>query len=557
MSLEQAQALFFSALEAQAAGKLDEAERQYREALALAPGRPSILNNLSSVLCLQKRHAEALTLAQTWVAAEPKNANAWLLLGNTQWGIGDAYEAMSSYDRALAYDDSLPEAHSNRGLMLAEAGKTEEALAAQNRALALRPDFVDALINRGNLLIDCGEPDAALADYDRALALAPDNANVHSCRANALMDVGRADEALKSSENALALDPASDGAMLNRGNALKAMHRYAEALDAFEQSARMRQNNPEAHWNRSLLQLMLGDFSNGWQNYRSRWLTLQSGAKRPPLAQPEWDGRVLDGTLLLWGEQGIGDQILYASQIARIARFVEHLIVAVDPRLIPLLQRSFPTVEFAGPAQLASLRCDRQIAMGDAAGLMITDWNSFPKNQEHYLVADTARRNALRDRLSAQGSPVIGLSWRSTNPRIGRFKTLALPDFEALLRPTGTVGVDLQYGDTSADHDALRSGTGLTLHRESSVDTFHDIDGLAALIAACDVIVTGSNTTAHIAGALGQRCHVLLPDVLGSLWYWHEGRSDSPWYPSVTLWRREPGEHWRDVVQRVARAIAA
>jgi tetratricopeptide (TPR) repeat protein len=556
MSLEQAQQLFFAALEAQSAGKLADAEKQYREALALAPGRPSILNNLSSVLCLQKRHAEALTLAQTWVAAESKNALAWLLLGNTQWGVGDAYEAMSSYDRALALDDSLPEAHSNRGLMLAEMGQPDEALEAQNRALALRPDFVDALINRGNLFIDRSEPDAALADYDRALALAPDNANAHSCRANALMDLGRAAEALESSQKALALDPANEGAMLNRGNALKALRRYAEAVDAFEQSAQMRKSNAEAIWNLSLLQLTLGDFGKGWQNYRSRWLTPQSGAKRPPLTQPEWDGRVLDGTLLLWGEQGVGDQILYASQIARIARFVDHLVVAVDARLVPLMQRSFPTVEFVGPAQLANLRCDRQIAMGDAAGLMIPDWDSFPKNQAHYLVADKTRQDALRARLSAHGGPLIGVSWRSTNPRIGRFKTIQLPDLEAVLRPAGTVGVDLQYGDTAADHAALRTSAGLTLHRESSVDNFQDIDGLAALIAACDVIVTASNTTAHIAGALGKRCHVLLPDVPGSLWYWHEGRTDSPWYPSVTLWRRKSGENWRDLAQRVAGTLS-
>ena len=185
------------------------------------------------------------------------------------------------------------------------------------------------------------------------------------------------------------------------------------------------------------------------------------------------------------------------------------------------------------------------------------NFDSFPQRAQGYLVPDAARVRQLRDRLTAGGRPVIGLTWFSRNPKVGRFKSARLQDFAALLKQPGYRFVDLQYGDTAAERAAVEHELGVRVERLDDIDNTNDIDGLAALIAACDVVLTVSSMTAHLAGAVGARTWVMMPIGRGHLWYWFMDQPKSPWYPRVEVRRQQEGQAWSDLVEATAPEIAA
>lgn len=555
-NLAKAQELFFAALDAQNRNDLEGAERLYKEALIQAPDRPSILNNLAVVLQLQGKYPESRQCCERLLELNPADATAWMNLGNVQAGLQQVPEALASYGKSLAIDPGYVEALVNRAGALAMAGRHAEALADLDHALQIAPDHPEARLNRGNALIDLHRPEEALEDYRRCLEQDPGNAKILSSLGNALLEAGNPQESLAVCEQALTIDPAYAEACQNRGNALRDLKRYDEALQDYARAQNLAPSQPGAYWNESLCRLLLEDFEGGWRHYPQGWAAGQRGRQKPLFAQPEWNGAHVDGTLLAWGEQGIGDQILHASMLEQLQACARRLLVAVDPRLIPLFRRSFPGIGFVSLADLLRIDgFDVQVALGDIGAHLRKTRDSFPQDRGAFLSADRARAQELGKRLHADGNFVCGISWRSANPRLGRFKSLALPELAAMVSMPGVSCVDLQYGDTREERETLQKDFGLDLVHVGEIDNFRDIDGLAALIAACDMVVSVSNTTVHLAGALGKPTAILLPYAQGNLWYWHENRDTSLWYPSCRLLRQSRADDWSNVIADAAGMI--
>ena len=175
-------------------------------------------------------------------------------------------------------------------------------------------------------------------------------------------------------------------------------------------------------------------------------------------------------------------------------------------------------------------------------------FDAFVRHEQGFLTPDPARADALRKRLKADGRTVVGLSWKSQNPRYEKAKSARLLDFEAVLRLPGCRFIDLQYGDTLSERETVERELGVRVERLGCVDNTRDIDGLAALMAACDVVATVSNTTAHLAGAVGRPTLVFVPYGHARLWYWFKDRDDSPWYPRLRVRRQLSGQSWADLV---------
>jgi tetratricopeptide (TPR) repeat protein len=628
-NLAKAQELFFAALDAQNGKRLDIAERLYREALALAPDRPSVLNNLATVLQQQGRHPESREYCERLLALNPADAGTWMIFGNMQTGLGLPTEALPSYDRALAIAPDHAQTLANRGNALAKLGRHAEALADLHRALQITPHQAEALVNRGNVLMDLNRCDEAIADYQRALAddpgnagllgnlgnalaatgrhaaalehldralqikpdqpemlinrssvltelgrvadaiadcrraltLQPDHAGFMSRLGNALLRSERPEEAIAACEKAIALDPSCADAFQNRGNALVLLGRHVQALDDYARAQSLAPGSARPCWNEALCRLLLGDFERGWTHYARGWEIGQRGKQRPQFTQPAWNGVYVEGALLAWGEQGIGDQILHSSMLEELRTCARRLIVAIDPRLVPLLQRSYADIRFVSLAELPALGgFDVQVAMGDIGAQLRRNWESFPLHRQGFLTADPGRSQQLRKRLGADGRLLCGISWRSTNAAVGEFKSMALADLAALIALPGVKCIDLQYGDTVNERSALQKNTGFEITHIDDIDNFHDIDALASLIDACDIVVSVSNTTVHLAGALGKPTLVMLPYALGRIWYWHErheNRDRSPWYPACRLFRQTAIGGWRPVIADVVATVAA
>ncbi|MCE3000366.1 MAG: tetratricopeptide repeat protein [Betaproteobacteria bacterium] len=517
---EQAQQLFFAALAAQNAGRLAKAEQLYREALALAPGRPSLLNNLASVLRDLSRHEEALNMSAALVLAAPGDAQSWITRASIYTALGDSLSAASDLLQATRLDPENAALQLLLGTTLLEGGQPGQAIRCLRQVFSAQP----------------GDPQAA-------------------CQlANALLRAFQPDEAIHCCDKALALDPRHADAWLNRANALLQLGRYDEALHGYSNVQQLAPGSPRAWWNESLLRLLLGDLERGWKLYEYGWATGQRGMQRPRFTAPAWDGRPLEGDLLVWAEQGIGDQILFGTMLEELRPLARQVIVAAAPRLLPLLQRSLPGLRFvSGEAVDPQLPVAAQAAMGDLGGFLRGSADRFPQ-RAGYLRADAARAAALRARLlPADQRLLVGLSWRSRNDHFGALKSLDPGQLAPLLALPGITAVDLQYGDTAAERAMLQQKHGITLQHCDDIDNFNDLDGLAALIEACDVVVSVSNTTVHLAGALGKPTLVLLPFALGRIWYWHQHGERSLWYPSCRLLRQpQPGDWASPVAQALA-----
>lgn len=587
--LERAKALFEGALAAYRSANYRDAADSLQRALELAPDRVSILTNLAAVLVHLDCPQDALGHARRAIELKPDSAEAWLNAGGAllrlervEEGLscleralelnpayGEAWsnrgkalnglrrhaEALASCDRALELNAELTEAWSNRGKALHALRRYDEALASYDRAVSRRPELAETWSNRGDALNELGRHEEAVASCDRALAADPELAEAWTNRGHALTELTRYDEALADHDRAVALQPAFAEAWSNRGLTLDYLGKHAEALASFQRAKELAPGYALAHFNEGVTRLALGDFERGWPGYERRWETGKSGAK-PQIAAPTWSGEPLSGTLLACCEQGLGDQILQMGMLEEAGRLVRDMIVAIEPRLVPLARRSFPGMRFVSSRDpLPMGKIAAWIPMGSLGKIFRKCWEDFAQAKSPYLVPDRDRSAELRARLTRRHKVVCGISWFSKNAPFGGQKSIRLEDMLEMLRIPGIEFVDLQYGDTREERQELASRYGISVTRMDEIDNTRDIDGLAALIGACDIIVTTSNTTAHLAGALGLKPFVLLPYSHGRFWYWHEGREDSPWYPGAALIRQAQPADWSPVIDRVAREI--
>jgi hypothetical protein len=229
------------------------------------------------------------------------------------------------------------------------------------------------------------------------------------------------------------------------------------------------------------------------------------------------------------------------------------VVLEVDPRLVPLFARSMPGVQVIGMETMSYAgRVDAHTPIASLGRYLRPNWESFPRRERGYLVADAARTAKLRERLRATAALNVGLSWQSINP----LKTAQLHDFNPLFGLPECGFIDLQYGDTRQERLSVKHALGVSVTRLEEVDNSNDIDGLAALITACDAVVTVSNTTAHLAGALGKPTWVLVPFGNARIWYWFRDRPESPWYPHVHVRRQAKGQSWDDLISSVYPEIA-
>jgi len=533
-----------------------EALEDFKRAEVLTPDDPALLSNLGSCLNEVGDLEGAIACFDRILSVDAKHVSALINKSDALTKLKRYAEALDCADNALVIAPHSVEALNNRGIALRGLGRFEEALASYNRTLALKPDYVDALDNRGNALQDLKRHEEALASFDRVLALKPNHVGAHTHRGNVLDDLLRHEDALASYERALALKPDHVDALFGRGNALRDLKRRNEALASYERALALKPDAAAVHMNEGLCLLDSGDFERGWPKYELRWQVEQLALGKPSFEKPEWDGRPLEGALLAWGEQGLGDQILHLGMLSQLAACATRLIVAVEPRLVPLVQRSFPKVDVITLPEAAGRKdFERQVPLGNIGRYLRRSWGDFPKQRPAYLRADPDRSRQLREQLAGKKRLVCGLSWISTNARVGTHKSTRLEDLHAILGKPGVRFVDLQYGDTRDERAALQRETGIEMTHIEGVNNLTDIDGVAALIDACDMVITVSNTTAHLAGALGKRVFVMLPFAQGKFWYWHEGRDDSPWYPSARLFRQPVLGDWASVIDRVARAL--
>lgn len=451
------------------------------------------------------------------------------------WREAQTAYARGNYAKSLELIDKIIRKQSGAAPALHLAGLIEyrrkrypDAFRRFDSALKANPGFLPALVDAGRLARDTGEPERALDYFRRAAAVAPGIEDVS-------VDLARLHMALNQPEAAIAA--------LDRFLMLVPNHATAQAI-------------------RGQLRLSMRDFAGGWTDYARRWqappgtFPLESHAHGLPPLPP---GALPSEPVWLWGEQGLGDQILYASAIRDAAAAGLKPLIGVDRRLAALFRRSFaplPVRALQGADQAALGDCRWQMSFGELASRWRVEDAAFGAGAP-FLLPDAELRDRLRARYQAAhpGKKLVGLSWNSRAGSKPKPKSMQLAQLAPALAHPDIVFVDIQYGITQEEIAALARDTGIALHHDASINAMDDLDAYAAQIAALDAVVSVSNTAAHLAGALGLPGIILLPANDGLLWYWFRAGDRSPWYRSLHLLRQSvPGE-WAPAIQGAAHEL--
>ena len=450
---------------------------------------------------------------------------AWCALGLSEVRAGRYEQAADAFREALRADGSRADLHTNLGGALFRLGHFEEAAAAFRQAIALKPDIAGAEDNLGA----------------------------------ALQVLGRFDEAIACLRNALARDPDNCAALCNLGNALRGQGAFDEALDCYGQALKRRPGLAHAEWNRALVYLMRGDLKRGWAAYS--WRCGAGVASFPKIDVPLWDGAALDhGRLLVLGEQGVGDEIMFASCLPEVIARTGRCVLVCEPRLAPLFRRAFDGLEVRGTRRgtdhdldgIGPLEC--WIPAGDLPRHLRSKVEHFPRTAG-YLRADPKKTASWEKRLAALGhGPKVGLSWRGGRAGTERFRrSTSLELWARLSRIPELRFVNLQYGDCREEIAEARRRWGLVIADWTDADPLADLDDFAAEIAALDLVISVDNATVHMAGALGKPVWTLLPKPAD--WRWMTERADSLWYPSMRLFRQAEPHRWEPVFAELARGL--
>ena len=537
------------------AGQLAEAERLYRQILAIDPRHADGLHLLGMVAYQEGRLETAADLIRQAIAIHGKGASYYVNLGTVLHAQGKLAEAEALYRQALELKPQLPEVHVNLANVLQAQGNFAQSVACYERALELNPESAEAHNNLGNALQELGRIDAAIVRYRRALELKPDYAEVYYNLGNAHRFLEKLDQAVAFYGQALALRPGYPEAHYNLGNVLREQGKVDEALAEYAQALALRPEYAQAGFGEALAQLLKGEFALGWRNFERRWQSIDHDTPRREYRQPAWTGEKLaSGSVLLWGEQGVGDEIMFAGLVPDAVRTGNRCILDCDPRLKPLFARSFPGVEVVpgcGPELRPELEIAAQLPTGSLPGLFRKSTSDFAATISPYLMADAAERKRLRARYN-DGRRLVGLAWYARNVKTGNARSIDLSLFAPLFARPDIRWVSLQYGDP-AELENAAAAAGAPVLVDQAVNQFADIDLFAAQIAALDLVITIDNSTAHLAGALGVPVWVLLP--FAPDWRWLLDREDCPWYPAMRLFRQPKAGDWRSVVEGIQRAL--
>jgi tetratricopeptide (TPR) repeat protein len=538
--------LFARAFALHQQGRLSEAEKIYRQILAGEPAHFDSRHLLGVILHQRGDHAGAVKQIDRALKIKPNDAIALNNRGNALLELRRCGEALASYDRALASQPGYDDALCNRGAALHELGRYEEALASCDESIAAQPGYAEAHSNRGNSLKELKRWEEAVASCDRALALRPGFPQAHLNRANALRELGMFEEALESYDRAIALRPGYVEALTNRGVSLQDLKRFDEALASFSRAIAIQPDNAEAHYREAMCRLLIGDFERGWQKQEWRWKSKQLMDVRRDFAQPLWLGSdaIAGKTVLLHAEQGFGDTIQFARYAPLLAERGARVVLEVQRPLCDLME-SLP-----GAAQVVA-RGERLPAFDVHCPLLSLPLatGTMP-SATPYLRAPADAIAAWSGRLGSARRPRIGIAWSgSPMHRNDHNRSIGFEKFVSCLTGVDVTIVSLQPDARGSDASLLLERGDIT-HFGGALKSFADT---AALIANLDLIITVDTAVAHLAGALAKPTWVLLPFIPD--WRWLLDRDDSPWYPTMRLFRQDGSRRWDGVLARVQSAL--
>lgn len=558
------------------AGRLSEAEMIYRQILAANPNHPDALHLLGMIAFQCAKPILAIDLIRRAIAINPSAADYHANLAHMLLTGGAVEDAIQSYLQAVNLNPADADIWNRLGIVLHQSIRMPEAIEAYRRALAIRPDFPDGLNNLGTALTETGKLDLGLAQLQRSIELRPNQPEAHNNLGNTLQNARRFDEAIESYQKAIAIRPEYPEAYNNLGSALRMKGRLDEAIANFRKAIELRPEYPdainsmgvtlletgnfsdafasyrqaltmkpdlaEAHQNLAIAMLLHGDFENGWKEYEWRWKTKESLLSKHQFAKPRWAGENLNGrTILLHVEQGFGDAFHFIRYLPRVAESGGRIILACQKELLRLLRQFDQVHQFITQGD-AIPPFDAQCPLLSLPLVFGTTLENIPA-QVPYI---SATPNSTFE-LPASPDLKVGLCWagRFTHKRDWS-RSIPITMLSSLAKIPGVQFHSLQTGESASQYSQFPGLTDWSGKLTDFADT-------ASLIQNLDLVVTVDTAVAHLVGAMGKPVWVLLSHVPD--WRWMLQGENSPWYPTMRLFRQSAPEQWDEPISKVHQSL--
>lgn len=549
---------YFLRGEAQQKARLYEAAAaSYDEVLRLRPDHADAMNNRGNAYHALGQHERALRSYDQALAINPAKASFHTNRGLALKELGAYALALACFEQAIALESGYGLARFNLGLLLFAMDRYQDAAASHTEAIRLMPSHASSHWGHADALRACGHYEASLSSYNTALSLEPDRADIYNNRGLLLHYWGKHYDALADFQSATQLDPGHADAHCNRGMALEALGRRAEALSDYGAALAHAPHHAAAHFNRALCNLTLGHYREGWREHEWRWQTEQLKASKLDSDKPRWSGsESLQGRrILVHAEQGLGDSLQFCRYLPMVAERGATLIVQVHAPLMPLIRSMNGVSLVIAQGEAPPLGFDFHCPFMSLPLAFDSTLETVPC-EPRYLSPSKEKSVYWRGRVGAKHLPRIGLVWaaaphasRAVQRPLAERKSIPLQKFAAL-NSCMAAFFSLQKGEPAVSQlrelEAARwNGPAIADHTAE----LHDFEDTAALIDQLDLVISVDTSVAHLAGALGKP--VWLLNRFDTDWRWMIGRDDSPWYPTMKIFRQPAEGDWEAVIARV------
>jgi tetratricopeptide (TPR) repeat protein len=558
-------ALLLEAQQLQQAGRLQQAAALYQQVLAADPNQPDALHQFGLLMQRGGALPQARAMMERAVQTRPGDPVFRYNLACALYAMNAWPEAESQTRECLRLQPEWVEAKVTLATILKQTGRLTDAIALYQEALKKQPDHVVGLHNLGLALHEDKQHEAALAPLQRLLTLTPHQAESRFAFADALKFSGRFDEAQAELERILRLAPKHENALRGLADLLQLKNDMSGAEPLYRSILARSPENADIHLGLATCLLAQGKIAEGWQEYAWRMQRVFAGGftKKRPFAHSWWQGETLTGkALLTWGEQGIGDEILFAGCIADAIQAGASVALECAPRLQTLFARSFPEIEiFPRPGQpyeapVAALQTrvfDLQCPTGDLARWFRPSVEHF-QIEAGFLRPDATRVAFWKNWLAAQdGQFSLGVSWRSmARDSVRNSFYTDLNQWGAIFRTPGISFINLQYGECEEELLEAEQLFGVSIHRPPGLNLKDDLDEAAALTRALDLAIAPKTSVFAMAGAVGTPTWLLNLDCDWTML----GTDHMPWFPSVEVFAKSWDEPWEPLLGRVAERLA-
>ena len=538
-------------------GILDKGILCTKKSLEINPFQPKVLNDYAVALLNSNKLEDALNAVNKAISLNPNYTEAYYHQGIIYKQLNEFDSAIVSYKRVIELDHLHVLARVNAAIIFIYLEKFIEALNLLSEALSIDGNNAGIYYNLGLTYIGLCDFEKANTFLDSAISINSDFAEFYNAKGLTLKNLFQYERALEYFDKAITLNPNLFEALNNKGLLFEELLMFEEALEAYDKAADNNIGYDLPLYNKALLSLYLIRFEKGWQLYEKRdqikhYLSSKNTSSKPYLEDISIGGK----NLLIISEQGLGDQILFSSILRDLININYKLTVRCDSRLIDLFKRSFPEVDFTSTNDDSNCTpYDYEILMGSLPKFFRKKVSDFNLPFYPFIIPDKIKTENFKHKLKNSKKIICGISWLSKNDKVGNCKSLRLNQLLPILKIQNLLFVDLQYGDNQIEKTDLLKENNIELIKFDDVDSFNDIDSLTSIIDACDIIVTSSNVTAHIAGSIGKKTYLLAPRSRGRIWYWHNNLKQSIWYPSVEIFAQNEINNWHSPVNEVKEKI--